>query len=880
MDIMMISTMSMKEDMMTMTFRKTVSLLLVVFMFFACQPVYAADIAEDASAEAEESVGALQDVRALGELGYGSNGKFIAPISAPDPNATKIYTAQDLWNVRENLSGSYVLMNDVDMSYYWGGWIPIGNERENAFTGLFDGQGYVISHLGGLTLDTEYYGMFGYVNGGSIVNVGLEGSAVNLSDVGGIAFIGKLCGYADYTSSISNCYNTGNLSVASLSSLYSASVGGICGFSEAPISNCYNTGKIISDSTVLTVPTGGICGTSAAEISLCFNAGNIEGGNAGGICGSSSAIVSSCYNTGTVNGEGEVLGGICGLSSASIRQCFNSGTIVLSSDRLSLTAGGICGVYVNYGLGEIANCFNIGEISIIADGYQFTETIGYAGGICGKIDQASSLYISGCYNDGAIASQSHYKGYAGGIFGYCEDTSTTATTIINCYNASDNIMAYALETPGTSAFAGGIAGAHINFTPASSMNNSYSKGQLRSFASNAYAGAICGMITPASGSYYSDYAKNCYWSVDSTQIANSARDMSSRVGIDNRPGPVFDPTTPLSASDMKNQSAYEGFNFTTTWCFATSENDGYPVLRAFYPPITGVRVSETSLTKAIGDTFSLAAVTLPMDINPAITWRSSNTSIATVDPHGLVTVKAKGTVVITASAEGGFSDSCTIEIYDPSEPYVLLPNVLGRTGREMTFAVSLKNNPGISNYGIVLEYDSTVFEYVSSKVGDIITDQYSDINNGGLATNQVRFHAATSDGGSINKDGTLFSVTLKVNDEQAEGVLDLDVLKLMYLDDMFDGFTVGSEDFIELYVLQGTITIKNTNYGDVNGDGRLNGIDQTWMNQFFSGLISATNAALFDESNGDVNGDGTLNGVDQTRMNRFFSGMDQRPFGT
>ena len=868
-------------DRMIAEYRKMVSLLLAAFMFFACVPLYAADNLEEAGAKVRESVGALQDVRALGDLGYGSNGKFIAPISAPDPKATKIYTAQDLWNVRNNLSGSYVLMNDIDLAFYYGGWEPLGSRGENAFTGVFDGQGYVVSNLGVSTLSSEYYGLFGYVSGGSIANVGLEGSGSILSDIGSYARVGTLCGYADVSSSISNCYNNSRLSVASSSSLPSASVGGICGYSNAPISYCYNTGEINSGSALVAVSAGGICGTSEAEISQCFNTGTVFAGNAGGIAGSTSALVSSCYNTGAVRGEGEALGGICGESSASIRRCFNSGAIALSSDRLSLSVGGICGIYTNYGTGEIVNCFNSGMLMADPISNNISEMNVYVGGICGKLDQPSSLFIVGCYNKGEIYSQSLYMAYAGGIFGYCEDSLTSATSIIDCYNTSDGIHLYAPEMPeSTSAFVGGIGGAHISFSPESSMTNCYSNALLSSFASHAYAGAICGSITPSSGSYYQSYAKNCYWSVDSTQIANGARDISNKRGIDALPLIGLDSTRSLGATAMTIQSSYEGFNFATTWCFATGENNGYPVLRSFLPQITGVHIEESMLTKSVGDTISLAAVTLPLDIYPAITWRSSNTNIATVDNQGFVTVKAKGTAVITASASGGFSDSCTIEIYDPNEPYVLVPNVLGRTGREMTFAVSLKNNPGISNYGIVMQYDSSVFEYVSSKVGDIIAEQYSDINNSGLATNQVRFHAATSDGGSIDTDGTLFSVTLKVNGEQAAEVLTQDALLFIYLDDMFDGFTVGSEDFVELFVLQGSVTIKNTFYGDVNGDGRLNGIDQTWMNQFFSGLISPANLLLFDESNADVNGSGVLNGVDQTRMNRFFSGLDPRPFGS
>ena len=81
---------------------------------------------------------------ATGGNGYGSNGKFLAPIDPPDPDAIPIYTAQDLDNIRNNLSGSFKLMNDIDLSTFNGGeWVPIGYLL-NPFTGIFDGQGYLI----------------------------------------------------------------------------------------------------------------------------------------------------------------------------------------------------------------------------------------------------------------------------------------------------------------------------------------------------------------------------------------------------------------------------------------------------------------------------------------------------------------------------------------------------------------------------------------------------------------------------------------------------------------------------------------------------------------------------------------------------------------
>ena len=46
---------------------------------------------------------------------------------------TPIYTAQDLDGIREDLSGKFVLMNDIDLTEYKD-WEPIGTEQ-SAFSG-------------------------------------------------------------------------------------------------------------------------------------------------------------------------------------------------------------------------------------------------------------------------------------------------------------------------------------------------------------------------------------------------------------------------------------------------------------------------------------------------------------------------------------------------------------------------------------------------------------------------------------------------------------------------------------------------------------------------------------------------------------------------
>ncbi|MBR5528388.1 MAG: hypothetical protein IKV97_05230, partial [Clostridia bacterium] len=114
-----------------------------------------------------------------------------------------ISTAEELNNVRNDLSGTYYLQKDIDISDYEN-WTPIGNTN-TAFSGYFDGQGHTIS---GLTIsgDIDYVGLFGVVSG-KITNLAVDGNVATSKNYAGI-----LAGQLHYDSGrITNCYTTGSV---------------------------------------------------------------------------------------------------------------------------------------------------------------------------------------------------------------------------------------------------------------------------------------------------------------------------------------------------------------------------------------------------------------------------------------------------------------------------------------------------------------------------------------------------------------------------------------------------------------------------------------------------------------------------------------------
>jgi hypothetical protein len=97
-----------------------------------------------------------------------------------------------------------------------------------------------------------------------------------------------------------------------------------------------------------------------------------------------------------------------------------------------------------------------------------------------------------------------------------------------------------------------------------------------------------------------------------------------------------------------------------------SDNSEYSASRAviYYVSVTSVILNKTSLSLTAGQVERLTATVSPENaFDKAVTWASSNESVATVDDNGLVTAKAPGKATITVtSKDGGHAASCTITV--------------------------------------------------------------------------------------------------------------------------------------------------------------------------------------------------------------------------
>lgn len=93
---------------------------------------------------------------------------------------------------------------------------------------------------------------------------------------------------------------------------------------------------------------------------------------------------------------------------------------------------------------------------------------------------------------------------------------------------------------------------------------------------------------------------------------------------------------------------------------------------------TSVALNKTTLTLDTGKTSTLKATVYPSNAaNKKCTWRSSNTSVATVDSNGKVTAKKAGTATITVKTSNGKTATCKVTVNLPAPQITGLANTTG-----------------------------------------------------------------------------------------------------------------------------------------------------------------------------------------------------------
>jgi hypothetical protein len=290
----------------------------------------------------------------------------------PAPEYLEIRDWHDLYATRDNLSGHYLLMNDLDSATpgygelaseaadQGKGWRPIGTFDE-PFTGSFDGQDHEIGDMLISRSEESLVGLFGAVGvGGIIQNVKVVNASVTGDwAVGGV--VGENWGdvrnsYSDGTMSGAECIgglvgcNGGRLNNSCSASNVTGDwdVGGLVGCSDSSgtVSDSYSIGIVTGEWAVGGLVGGNLGGIVAKSYSACDVVGYDY---VGGLVGDNQGTVSDSYSTGRVTGEWYV-GGLVGDNDS-------PGIVSDSYASGSVTGDSFVGGLVGSNWGAVGNSF-------------------------------------------------------------------------------------------------------------------------------------------------------------------------------------------------------------------------------------------------------------------------------------------------------------------------------------------------------------------------------------------------------------------------------------------------------------------------------------------------------------------------------------------
>ena len=280
--------------------------------------------------------------------------------------------------------------------------------------------------------------------------------------------------------------------------------------------------------------------------------------------------------------------------------------------------------------------------------------------------------------------------------------------------------------------------------------------------------------------------------------------------------------------------------------------------------VGGISLDKSTATIDVGDILNLTATVSPSNAtNKAVTWTSSDSSVATVT-NGTVTALKTGTTTITATTvDGSKTATCVVTVEDPNYAisgarYEVI-GVTGTVGTTVEVYVSIADNPGIVSLRNTITYDTSALELIS-------------VQDCGL------LKGYTTPSATISSPYTLrWADSLATQNNMSNGR----VVKLIFQikDDVeADSYNVSVAP-VEARNVNGTkvtfsgasATVNVVDYvvGDTDGDGEVSDWDAIILNRYLAGWNVEIELAA-----ADVDGDDEVTDWDAIVLERYLAGWN------
>lgn len=232
--------------------------------------------------------------------GDGSSGNPYL-ISTPEQLALLAYNVNE---GGQNYSGNYFFITaNLSLDKTVGTkvvWVPIGRNN-HSFQGIVNGNGHTVSGMTIVAISTSYtnyFGLFGSIEDGSISSLTVKGASITLTandwaDVGGVV--------GECDDNLTDCHAVANISCTNTGSeeIFAGGLAGSCTVNN--VNHCSSSGSINATGSKITM--GGLIGyAQTASMSYCCTAISLKGGTSvGGLIGnlyirSRNTNIANCFS--------------------------------------------------------------------------------------------------------------------------------------------------------------------------------------------------------------------------------------------------------------------------------------------------------------------------------------------------------------------------------------------------------------------------------------------------------------------------------------------------------------------------------------------------------------------------------------------------------
>ncbi len=599
-----------------------------------------------------------------------------------------IQTLTDLTQLANNSTywDKYFLqIADIDASQTstWNsgaGWNPIGNSTTK-FTGTYNGEYHKVIGLS-INRSSSNQGLFGYIDGANIKNLGVTNVSINVSgDLN--QNVGALAGYSFNNSCIENCYSSG-----SVTGQYH-NVGGLIGLNYGSLVKNSYSNCLVTVTGNYNCGSGGLVGYNLdGIITNSYATGNVNGSwMVGGLTGNNNnnGIITNCFSKGAITGILD-FGGLIGYNEAPLN-CTNSfwdnqtsgmassaGGTGLSTSQMKqlLTYVGATWDFIGEDKNGTNDIWGIDETGETNGGYPFLSWEGYTQKVYPIVNTLSTSNIT--QTTATAKGKYNLLGYPEAtIFGICWSSNLNPTI-------SDNATSQVTLS------------ADSSFTASLKNLSPYTIYHVRAFAINSAGTAYGNQVTFSTLAEAPEVTSQIITNITETTATGNGTIVNLGSASVIQHGVCWSTSQNPTINDNKTEqgatttvgaftSAITGLTVATKYyvrAYATNEvGISYGVQVEFTTSKKGQAISFDPLNSVTyGDnTFELNATsTSGLDVS----YTSSNVLVATISGK-VVTIVGAGETTITAMQAG-------------NAQYLAAPNVeQGLTVNKTVLTVTAKN---------------------------------------------------------------------------------------------------------------------------------------------------------------------------------------------